>query len=111
MSRPHRPPDAEIEFKLTEPTPEGTVKRVLSGYRPTYEIKPDYWTSTHHEFAKVGGVTAGEVSFAEVWFISPEAYPNSLWIGRIITVGEGVRPVGTAKVVCVFNQALLRNDA
>jgi translation elongation factor EF-Tu-like GTPase len=111
MSRPYRSPDAEVQFKLTSLTFEGDRKRVLSGYRPIYDIQPDYWTSVHHEFVDVDGVATGEEARAEVWFISPEAYPHSLWADRKFVVAEGSRPVATAMVLRVLNASLLRNDA
>jgi hypothetical protein len=110
MSRPPTPPDAIVEFELLARTSEGAVKHVYSGYRPVYEVLPDYWSSTHHEFAG-GCIATGEKGLAEVWFLSPEAYPQSLWVGRRVRVAEGSRQVGEAIVKTVFNQVLLKNGA
>ena len=109
MSRPQKNPDAEVLFELTSRTFSGEMKRVLSGYRPTYDILPGYWTSVHHEFVDVEGVATGEKARAEVWFLTPEVYAHSLWVGRILTVAEGSRHVGVATVSKIFNQVLLHD--
>jgi len=98
-----------VIFELTSRTFEGSIKHVLSGYRPVYDVQPDYWTSVHHEFMDSKGVATGESARAEVWFISPEAYPHSLWVGRSLIVAEGSRHVGIATVSKVFNPLLLQN--
>ena len=108
MSSPQRNPDAEVLFELTSRTIAGDIKRVLSGYRPAYDVQPDYWTSVHHEFVDVEGIATGETARAEVWFLTPEVYPQSLWIGRTLAVAEGSRRVGVATVVKIFNAVLLR---
>ena len=83
---------------------------MFSGYRPTYDIRPDYWTSVHHEFASDVGVSTGESAVADVWFITPEVYPHSLWPGRVLAVAEGHRIVGKATVQQVFRQSLATVD-
>jgi hypothetical protein len=79
---------------------------VISGYRPTYRIRDDYSTSTHHEFLGCDSVSTGEIARAEVWFLSPEAYPKSLWIDRCVEVTEGVRVVGSATILQILNRTL-----
>ncbi|HEU5125724.1 MAG TPA: hypothetical protein VFW05_16855 [Verrucomicrobiae bacterium] len=108
---PHRPPDAKVLFRLTSPALDGEQKRVRSGYRPVYDIRSDYWTSAHHEFLGGNQVVTGEETAAHVWFLTPEVYPHTLWIGRVLTVAEGARPVGTATVVEILNPILERDDA
>jgi elongation factor Tu len=108
---PHRPPDAKVMFRLTSPTFDGKEKRVRSGYRPVYDIRADYWTSTHHEFLNADEVVTGAEAPAHVWFITPDVYPHTLWVGRVLTVAEGSRPVGTATVLEILNPLLQRNDA
>ena len=109
MSYSLQEPDAEVLFELTASTFEGRPKQILSGYRPVYGIRPDYWTSTHHEFLESGGLVTGQAGRANVWFVTPEAYPNSLWVGRVLQVAEGSRVVGSARIVKVFNAALVQN--
>ena len=108
---PHRPPDAKVKFYLTSLTSDGKERRVRSGYRPIYGVRPDYWTSTHHEFLDCDDVATGAEATAHVWFITPELYPHSLWVGRVLTVAEGARPVGTATVLEILNPLLEGPDA
>jgi hypothetical protein len=96
-------------FELTSTASDGAVRRVYSGYRPIYDVLPDYWTSVHHEFVNTESVASGEKARAEVWFLSPEAYPHSLWHGRSLKVAEGSRVVASATVLQVFNPLLLKN--
>jgi hypothetical protein len=111
MTRPPHPADARVLFKLTSLTFEGLEKRVYSGYRPVYAVRPDYWPSVHHEFSSAAGVATGEEVSAEVWFLTPEAYPKTLWVGRELAVAEGSREVARATVAEVFNRVLKRDDA
>src|SRR5476649_2671888 len=106
MTRPIRSPDLMVKFALTEHTIEGALKQVRSGYRPLYDVRPDYWSSAHHEFVDTDSVTTGEQSFAEVWLLSPEAYPQTFWIGRQLKVAEGSRVIGTAEVLQILNPSL-----
>ena len=50
----------------------------------------------------------GQKVKAQVWFITPEAYPHSLWEGLILDVAEGAKVVGTATILKVHNPLLLR---
>ena len=45
-----------------------------------------------------------------ITFLSPEAYPHSLWIGKIINIQEGDRIVGYATIVKIFNPLLRLED-
>lgn len=95
-------------FRLKSKTFDGKVKIVFSGYRPIYDIRPGYWTSTLHEFVGVPEVKTGEEAIANVWFITPGTYQHSLWVGRVLTVAEGSRMVGTSTVLEIFNEILER---
>jgi hypothetical protein len=111
LPRMNRPPDAKVRFHLTSRTFDGAEKVVRSGYRPVYHVRPNYLTSVHHEFLGAEEVrTGGEVD-AEVWFISPDAYPHVLWVGRVIEFGEGSRVCGRATVLEVINPLLLAAEA
>ena len=39
-------------------------------------------------------------------FISPEVYPNSLWIGKKIDMYEGSKKIGYAEIVNIYNPIL-----
>ncbi|MFM0694657.1 hypothetical protein PQQ64_20500 [Paraburkholderia graminis] len=51
LSRPPRRPDLIVNFYLTEHRSDGSLKEVVSGYRPVYKVRTDHWSSSaHHEF-------------------------------------------------------------
>jgi elongation factor Tu len=110
MSHHKRSPDARVTFELTAFSEGGGTRQVLSGYRPAYDVRADYWTSVSHEFANAEGARTGERVAADVWFITPEVYPGTLWPGRVIRVAEGSRVVGIATVEQVLNPVLGRLD-
>jgi translation elongation factor EF-Tu-like GTPase len=97
-----------FEFTASS-TLDGSKRYVLSGYRPNYRVTPDYRTTTIHRFVDTERVNTGERVKAEVWFITPEHYPNALWEGQRIEVGEGGTIVGYATVLKVHNPLLLRS--
>ena len=103
----NRTPDAEVILRLLPTTDGGKANPVLSGYRPHYAIHSDYLTSVNHELLDDLAIHPGGQGRVNVWFITPEQYPNTLWIGREIAVSEGSKVVGSALVVSVFNATLL----
>lgn len=107
MARPPRSPDLKVIFRLTATTRKGDIKRVLSGYRPIYGIRTNYWSSAHHEFVGQSGLATGENCLADVWLLSPEAYPGTMWVGRLVSVAEGAQLIGQAQVLQVVNPLLL----
>lgn len=99
--------DAEVMLRLISTADGGKERSILSGYRPNYAIRDDYLTSTNHELIDISELAPGSEGRANVWFITPEVYPHTLWQGREITVSEGSHVVGTAVVVHVFNPILV----
>ena len=97
MTHHSRPPDLIVKFQLTAPD-----RFVRSGYRPTYGIRPDYWSSAYHAFIGTNSAKTGEACQAEVWLLTPEAYPHTLWVGRQLDVAEGPHVVGTAEVLQIL---------
>lgn len=108
---PMRAADARVRFELTGLGADGRRRRVLDGYRPHYRIRPDYHTSAQHRFLDAAEVHSGESVEAEVWLLTPERYPGTLWVGRRLDISEGARPVGFATVLEVFNPILLGVEA
>lgn len=109
MTRPDRQPDLIVNFSLTALAGDGSLKRVISGYRPAYKVRPDYWSSAYHEFVDTAGVETGKQSQAEVWLLSPDMYPNTFWIGRRVEVAEGPLVVGVADILKILNPVLESN--
>ena len=106
MSRPPRPPDLIVNFSLEAHRLDGSLKEVISGYHPIYKVRTDYWSSAHHEFLDAASVCTGQQCKAEVWLLSPEAYPHTFWLGRRVEVAEGSRVVGVADVLKIVNPLL-----
>jgi translation elongation factor EF-Tu-like GTPase len=106
----NRSADAEVILRLISTADGGKERTILSGYRPNYAIRDDYFTSTNHELIGAAELAPGTEGRANVWFITPEVYPHTLWPGREISVLEGSRVVGTAIVVHVFNSILLAEN-
>ena len=91
-------PDIEVIFEFLND------KNYFNGYRPSHLISESYLTTGVHNYyeEKCNGKTIGTITF-----ISPEDYPNSIWIGKKITMYEGKKIIGYATVVKVFNKILL----
>ena len=101
-----RSPDIEVEFRFN-----GTKNRsVVSGYRPDHLIKEGYLTCGSHNYYKEDSVMPDETVCGTITFISPEAYPKCLWIGKEINIQEGERVVGYAVVKQIFNPLLDINN-
>ncbi len=77
-----------------------------NGYRPDYRVRPDYWTSANHKFVGTDSVRTGESAEADVWLLTPEAYPGCLREGDSIEVAEGSRVVARVVVLAVLNPIL-----
>jgi elongation factor Tu len=103
----NRLPDAQVLLRLTSTAQGGKERNISSGYRPQYAIRSDYQTSVHHELVDADNIAPGGEGFANIWFITPEVYPNTLWPGREIAVYEGSHVIGTATIVEIFNPLLL----
>ncbi|MEM9536304.1 MAG: hypothetical protein AAF268_08565 [Cyanobacteria bacterium P01_A01_bin.3] len=89
------------------PTSEGGKKTsVRSGYRPDHRIREDYLTCGIHRYIDKERVNPGQTVRTEISFIDPKAYPHCLWVGKIVTIQEGVRIVGHADILAVYNPIL-----
>jgi len=104
-----RQPDVEAEVTFLSPEAGGKANAVRSGYRPGHQLLENYLTSGHHEYIHKDEVWPGETAVAQIWFITPEAYPGCLWIGCEVRVQEGTRLVAHAKITKVFNKLLERS--
>lgn len=97
-----RAPDAEVTFRFN-----GTRRGfVADGYRPAHRIREDYLTTGVHHYFDTEMVAHDGEARGTITFITPEAYPNTLWPGKTIDICEGERIVGTATVVRVLNPIL-----
>ena len=55
-------------------------------------------------------INPGETARAYIKFVTPDAYPGCLWVGRIIHIFEGGRRVGEVKIIRIMNDLLLRTN-
>ncbi len=101
-----REPDVEAEITLFSPAEGGRSSPVTSGYRPQHNVLPGYLTSGSHEYLGCDEVFPGQTVHGTITFITPEAYPHGLWVGKVLTIQEGNRVVGEAKITRVLNRSL-----
>ena len=96
-------PDVEVLFEFI-----GTrTSPAASGYRPHHLVTDDCLTTGVHHYYEVDTVAPNETAKGTITFITPEAYPNCLWIGKRINIQEGTRIVGYATILKIFNPVLL----
>jgi elongation factor Tu len=84
----------------------GRQEAAVSGYRPAHQVRDDYLTTGFHDYLDVAEARPGETVRATITFITPEQYPHTLWIGKVMTVQEGSRVVGHATITQIFNESL-----
>ena len=102
-----RSPDVEalIEFNGTKNRP------VCSGYRPAHLVKDDYLTTGTHTYYSDEPIPPNGKTMGTITFITPGAYPHSLWIGKKVRIQEGERIVGYATITKIFNHLLQKTDS
>lgn len=71
-------------------------------------IHENYLTSGVHSYYNLEADTDKDLR-GTITFISPEAYPACLWIGKQITMYEGKTVVGHATITNIFNPILWEN--
>lgn len=106
----NRTPDIEAEISFLRTEDGGRHSPAFSGYRPHHKIREDYQTSGVHEYIDRDHIAPGDQALGRITFISPEAYPGCLWIGREILIQEGNRTVGRARVTKIMNRLLEKRD-
>ena len=99
-------PDALVELSLYTEEQGGRRTGVCNNYKPQYRVLDDYLTSTVHAFVDKEIINPGESCNAYVKFITPEYYPNCLFVGRKIYVHEASKIVGLATVIEVYSDQL-----
>lgn len=70
----------------------------------------DYLTTGVHHYYDVEYIQNGESAIGTITFISPEEYPNSLWVGKVLRIQEGSKLVGYATITKIFNEILKVRD-
>lgn len=98
--------DADIKAIIHNERP--SKSSIYSGYMPAFKVKDDYLTSGRIKLVDCDELKYGEDAFAEIRFITPEAYPHCLHNGQIIRFQEGCVIHGFIKVIEINNKLLER---
>lgn len=83
-------------------------RKIFPGIRPAVKIKSDYLTTCLLTFTETAEPSESFVVLGT--FITPEFYPNSLWVGKIIEAYEGSRLLGYLTVTEILNPILKYNE-
>lgn len=104
MSIREKKPDVEAIFENRSPHKD----TYGSGGRPAFLVKEDYLTTGEVVFLNKEKVSYGEQVLCHISFLTPEVYPESLWIGKKIEAHCGARIVGYATITKIMNKTLER---
>jgi len=100
-------PDIEVIFEFN-----GTrMNPARDGYRPAHLVSDTYLTTGIHHYYDVVEVPPDGQAKGTITFLSPEAYPSCLWIGKKINIQEGEKIVGYATISKIFNTILERQNS
>lgn len=95
---------SDIEVVITNNRPGKSNMR--SGYRPAFKITDDYLASGIIKLVDCDKLVYGKEAIAEIWFLTPELYPNCLKIGDIVLFQEGNVVHGSATITKINNKIL-----
>lgn len=95
---------ANVTNLRTSKTPFAT------GYRPSFQILPNYLTTGEITLIENKILSCGTTSQAYIRFLTPDNYPHSLWVGKIIYFYEGEAVTGSAEIIDIYNNILLSKN-
>lgn len=98
--------DVEVifEFNGTRQNP------AIDGYRPAHLVTDDYLTTGIHHYYGVESVPPNGTAKGTITFLTPEAYPHCLRLGKRISIQEGERIVGYATLTKIYNPLLIAEN-
>ena len=99
---PNSSSDVEVIIRNKRPN----KSNICSGYRPAFKVKDDYLTSGIIKLIDLDELAYDSEAMAEIWFISPEVYPNCLKLGQVIQFQEGQIVQGFATITKIKNKNL-----
>lgn len=102
----NRLPDVEAQVRFLSTSEGGRHGPAVSGYRPAHAVRDDYLTTGFHDYLDADEAKPGDSVRATITFITPEAYPGTLWVGKVVAVQEGEHVVGFATITKIFNEVL-----
>lgn len=95
-------PDVEVIFEFN-----GTRKNpTADGYRSHHLVTDNYLTIGVHHYYDTEWIQPDGTAKGTITFLTPEAYPHCLWVGKRINIQEGACIVGYATVLKIFNPIL-----
>ena len=77
-----------------------------TGYRPAFQIHKEYLTTGEITLIGRDYLEYNNEAISFIRFLTPEVYPNSVWIGKKIIFKEGKLITGYAIVTKIFNKIL-----
>lgn len=98
--------DVQAEVTYIRTGKGGRQGPALSGYRPVHKVRDEYLTTGLHNYIDADMAWPGDTILTDIKFITPEYYPSCLWIGKTISIQEGSRVVGYAKITKIYNKTL-----
>ena len=99
-------PQRSADIKAIVRNNRPSKNNIYSGYRPAFKVKNNYFTTGIIKFIDCDELSFENEAVAEVWFITPEAYPNCLEIGQIIPFQEGKFVCGNITITKINNKIL-----
>ena len=99
---PNSSSDIEVIIKNKRPS----KSNICSGYRPAFKVKDDYLTTGIIRLIGDDELPYDNEAMAEIWFITPELYPNCLKVGQVIPFQEGKIAHGFVIITKIKNKNL-----
>ena len=96
--------NSDIEVFIRNKRPSRS--NICSGYRPAFKVKDDYLTTGIIRLIGIDELSYDDEGMAEIWFISPEFYPNCLRVGQVIQFQEGQIIHGFVTITKIKNKNL-----
>ena len=81
-----------------------------NGYSPAFQVTDNYSTSGRITLINQDKLNYHETADAYIQFLTPEVYPNTMWIGRVLYFTEGNLITGSAVVKEIYNPILKKQD-
>lgn len=101
---------AEIHYYSAEHFQNKEYLSTVPNIRADHLVKEDYLTCGEHYYFSETRIYPLKKYKAQIRFITPHAYPNSLWVGKVIKIHRGKTVVGEAYVCEVYNRVLDREN-
>ena len=96
--------NSDVEAVIRNKRPSRS--KIYSGYRPAFKVKDDYLTTGIIELIDVDELPYDNETMAEIWFLTPELYPNCLQVGQEVQFQEGKVNHGFITITKINNKIL-----